>query len=114
MRVLNLENYTFSANDQQGIPQLMPYQFKNTLIVVLTHTSLGLNGLELLDIYAVVEKIEKADLEVTLTDDDYHKIIEIFKRFRGFSKNDVQFVKRVFYCPQLPDDGKKVINFSKN
>ena len=114
MRRLDLKNYTISIKDQQGVIGLLPYQFKDTLIVVLTHPSLGLNGLELLDIYVIVEKIEKADIEVILTDDDYHKITDIFKRFRGFSKNDVQFVKRIFNCPSIPDDGKKVVEFSKN
>ena len=114
MKKLDLKNYTFTMPDQNGIARLTPYQFKDTLIVVLTHPSLGLNGLELLDIYVIVEKIEKADIEVILTDDDYHKITDIFKRFRGFSKNDVQFVKRIFNCPEIPDDGKKVVEFSKN
>jgi hypothetical protein len=114
MKRLDLKNYTITIKDQQGIARLTPYQFKDTLIGVLTHRSLGLNGLELLEISVVVDKIKNADVEVILTDDDHRKIIDILKRFRGFSDPDTQFVKRIFNCPEIPDDGSKIIKFSKN
>ena len=114
MRKLSLEDYTFSMKNQQGIFQVVTYPFKQTLINVLTHQNLGLNGLELLEIEEVLLKIEKAGLEVILTDNDYRKMCEHFKRFRGFSNNDRPFVKRFYNCPEEPDDGKKVIEFSKN
>lgn len=114
MRKLDLKNFTFSVKDQKGINQFVTYQFKDALINVLTHQNLGLNGPELLEVDIVVQKIEKAGLEVILTDIDYNKIIGLFKRFRGFSKNDVQFVKRIYNCPEVPDDGKKVVGFSSN
>ena len=116
MRKLSLENYTYSARTQQGTFKLMTYQFKDALINVITHNSLGLNGPEMLEIDPVVEKIEKAGLEVILTDEDYRKMAENFKRFRGFSNNDRQFIKRFYNCPEVPDDGEKVIDieFTKN
>ena len=114
MRKLSLENYTFSVRTQQGTFKLMTYQFKDALINVITHQSLGLNGPEMLEIDPVVEKIEKAGLEVTLTDDDYAKMANNFKRFRRFSNNDRQFVKRFYNCPEVSDDGKTVIEFSKS
>jgi len=114
MRKLNLENYTYSIRNQQGIYQVVTYQFKDALVNVITHASLGLNSLEMLEIDPVVVKIEKANLEVTLTEDDYKKILVNFKKFRGFSNNDRPFVKRVYDCPEIPDDGKKVIKFSEN
>lgn len=114
MRKLDLKNYTFSMKDQRGVTQLLPYNFKDVLVNILTHPSLGLNGPELLEIEPLSEKIEKSNLEVILTDSDYDKIIDILKRFRGFSKNDIQFVKRIYNCPSIPDDGNKVIEFSKN
>jgi hypothetical protein len=114
MRKLDLKNYTYSVKDQQGVTRLLPYQFKDVLVNVITHTSLGLNGPELLDINEVAEKIEKANMEVILTDVDYHKIIDNLKRFRGFSKVDIQFLKRIYDCPEIPDDGMQVIKFSEN
>jgi hypothetical protein len=114
MRRLDLKNYTFTMNDQNGIARLTPYQFKDTLVNVLTNRSLGLNGPELLDISVVADKVKNADKEVILTDDDYHKITDTLKRFRGFSDPDTQFVRRIFNCPEIPDDGNKVIEFSEN
>ena len=106
MKRLDLKNYMFSVKNQQGINQLMTYDFKDILINILTHTSLGLNAPELLEINEVVEKIEKADKEVILADEEYQKIINICKRFRGFSKHDIQLVKRIYNCPDIPDNGK--------
>ena len=114
MRKLSLENYTFSARNQQGIQQLVTFQFKDALVNVITHANLGLNSLEMLEIDPIVTKIEKANLEVVLTEDDYKKILDNFKKFRGFSNNDRPFLKRVYNCPESPDDGKKVIDFSNN
>jgi len=114
MRKLSLENYTYTARNQQGVNQFVTYQFKDALINVITHRNLGLNGPEMLEIDPIVTKIEKATLEVILTDDDYKKILNNFKKFRGFSNNDRPFLKRVYNCPEIPDDGKKVIKFGEN
>ena len=114
MRKLSLENYTFSIKNQQGMYEVVTYPFKQALINVLTNQSLQLNGLELMEIEEVLLKIEKAYSEVLLTDNDYRKMAEHFKRFRGFSNNDREFVKRFYNCPEMPDDGKKVIEFSKS
>lgn len=114
MRRLDLKNYTYSVKNQQGINQLLTYGFKDVLTNVLTHPCLGLNGPELLEVEPLIDKIEKANLEVILTDIDYDKIIDTCKRFKGFSKNDMQFVKRIYNCPAIPDDGNKIIEFSEN
>jgi len=114
MRKLDLKNYTYSVKDQQGVTRLLPYQFKDVLVNVITHQNLGLNGPGMLEIDPVVEKIEKVDMEVVLTDEDYHKIIDNLKRFRGFSNIDRQFLKRIYNCPEIPDDGTKIIKFSEN
>ena len=114
MRKLSLENYTFSVRNQQGGFKIVTYQFKDALVNVITHANLGLNSLEMLEIDPVVEKIKKANLEVMLTEDDYKKILDNFKKFRGFANNDRPFLKRVYNCPEIPDDGKKVIDFSNN
>lgn len=110
MKKLILENYSYEVKNQQGISQLFIYNFKDVLINILTHHTLGLNGPELLEVLPLANKIEKADLEVILTDDDYDKIIDTCKRFRGFAKNDIPFLKRIYNCPGMSDDGEKVIN----
>ena len=114
MRKLDLKNYSVSVINPQGVIQLTPYKFKDVLVNILTHPQLGLNGIELLEVEPLLEKIEKADIEVILTDEEYYKIYGVLKRFKGFSHNDMQFVKRITNCPEVPDDGKKVIEFSNN
>ena len=99
IRKLNLEDYTLSIPDKAGIMQFVPYKFKDTLTTILTHPNLGLNGVELLEASELSEKIEKETTEVILSEDEYQLIINMFKRFRGFSRNDTKLVKRIWECP---------------
>jgi len=101
MRRLDLKDYTYSMPNQQGVMQIMTYQFKRVLINVLTHPNLGLNAPELLEANEVAEKIEKANKDVVLNEEDYELIIDTFKRFRGFAKNDVKMVQRIHNCPKI-------------
>lgn len=112
MRKLDLKNYTFSVPDQKGILQFITYDFHKSLSGILSHPSLGLNGPELLKSMEVIEKVEKSKEAVLLTEDDYQLIIDTTKRFRGFSKNDAQFLKRIYNCPVVPDE--KDMKFSNN
>ena len=113
MRKLSLENYTFSVPDQKGILQFITYDFHKSLEGVLPHPNLGLNGLELLKAMEVVDKVKKAKDVVSLTEDDYQLILDTCKKFRGFTANDRDFLKRIFNCPAVPNEGK-IIKFSDN
>lgn len=113
MRRLDLKNYTFSIPDKKGVLQFINYDFHKSLEGMLPHSNLGLNGPELLRAMEVVDKIDKAKDAVILTEDDYQLIIDTCKKFRGFTKNDTQFLKRIFKCPVVPDEGK-ILKFSDN
>lgn len=113
MRKLSLEDYTFGLPDQKGLMQLTTYQFKKTLVDILPHHNLGLNGPELLKAMKVVEKIEKAKGEILLSEEDYQLIVDTFKKFRGFQKYDLQFLKRIYSCLSIPDEEKDT-KFSDN
>lgn len=100
--------------DRNGVLKFVPYKFKNTLTGLLLHPSLGLNGDALLRANEVVEKIEKNEsddgtgfMEVLLDEEDYQIIVDTCKKFRGFSNNDVRFVKRIYNCPQVDIKMKK-------
>jgi len=112
-RKLDLKNYIFSVPDQKGILQFITYDFHKSLEGVLSHPNLGLNGPELLRAMEVIEKVEKSKDAVLLTEDDYQLILDTMKKFRGFTKNDHQFLKRIFNCPNVSDEGK-IIKFSDN
>ena len=114
MRKLKLDDYTVTVKDPKGIDRFVSYEFKTILVNLITHPKLGLNGLDLVDVAPLVEKIEKAGTEVNLNDGEYLKIIDVLKRFHGFNKNDIRFVKRIYNCPEVPSDGSNVIKLSDN
>ena len=112
MRKLGLSNYVFNMPDQKGILQFMTYDFKKSLEGMLPHQNLGLNGPDLMRAMEVVGKVQKAKDEILLNDDDYELIINTLKKFRGFTKNDHEFLKRIYDCPTVPDE--KIVKFSDN
>jgi len=112
LRKLDLKNYTFGLPDQKGVMRLTNYNFQKTLEDILPHHSLGLNGPELVRAMEVVEKVEKVQGEVLLSEEDYQLIIDTCKKFRGFQKWDLQFLKRIYSCPVVPDE--KDMKFSDN
>ena len=112
MRKLSLSNYVFNVPDQKGILQFVTYDFHKSLEGILPHPNLGLNGPELIKAMEVVEKVQKAKDEILLNDDDYELIINTLKKFRGFTKNDHEFLKRIYDCPVVKDG--KIVDFSDN
>lgn len=112
MRKLDLTNYVFNMPDQKGILQFITYDFHKNLEGILPHPNLGLNGPELIRAMEVVEKVQKAKEEILLDDNDYKLIVDTLKKFRGFTKNDHEFLKRIYDCPVVPDG--KIVKFSDN
>jgi len=101
MRKLNLESYTVSVRDTDGTMKLMPYSFKDSVIELMFHPKLKLTGKALLETNIVAEKIMKADKEILLEEADYNRIKSAVDSFEGFSKNEIELVKRVTECPEI-------------
>ena len=101
MRKLNLEKYTISVRDNKGEIKLLPYDFKVSLIELMFHPNLKLTGKALLETNIVAEKILKADKEILLEEADYNKIKNAVDSFEGFSKNEIELVKRITECPEI-------------
>jgi len=101
MRKLNLEKYTISVRDEKGNIRSLPYDFKTSLIELMFHPNLRLSGKALLETNIMAEKIMKADKEILLEEADYQKIKSAIDGFQGFSKNEVELVKRVLECPEI-------------
>lgn len=106
MRKLDLKSYNISVRNKQGVMQFIPYDFKNILMNIITHPQLELNGLELLEVKPLLEKIEKAEMEVILTEEEYLSIVGNLRKIKGFTKNDIQFIERILKCPSFLDDEK--------
>jgi len=107
MRKLNLEKYTISIINTKGEIKLVPYDFKNSIIELMFHHNLKLTGKTLLETNIIAEKIMKADKEILLEETDYQKIKNAIDRFEGFSKNEIELVKRVTNCPEIKVKEKK-------
>ena len=114
MRKLNLADYMISVRDQRGALRFVTYKVRDSIVGILTHASLGLNGPELLVANVLADKIDTTLSEILLTDDEYLQIVDSLKRFRGFTRNDTELVKRIYDCPEVPDENKEKTEFSEN
>ncbi len=101
MRKLNLEKYKVSVRDEKGNIQFIPYDFKESLMQLMFHPNLQLSGKALLKTNIIAEKIIKADKEILLEEADYQNIKNAVDSFKGFSKNEIELVKRVINCPEI-------------
>jgi len=107
MRKLDLKKYTISVRDEKGVTNIIPYDFKESLIQLMFHPELRLSGKALLETNIVAEKILKADKEILLEEDEYNKIKSAIDGFKGFSKNEVKLVERIYNCPKIDVKEKK-------
>ena len=114
MKKVNLDSYKVAIKDQQGLPMFLDYEVRNTIINILTHPQFGLNGPDIMEVAPLVKKIDKAGEVVILTNEEYQEIVATLKRFKGFIKNDIQMLERIYSCPDNPNDGSNVVKLSDN
>lgn len=107
MRKMSLANYMISVRDQHNALRFITFKVRDSLVSILTHPSLGLNGPELLAANELADKIEAETTAVLLTDEEYLQLVDSCKRFRGFSRNDAELLKRIYNCPEVPNEGEK-------
>jgi len=107
MRKLDLKKYNIEVKDEKGVTQSIPYDFKESLIHLMFHPNLQLSGKVLLETNIVAEKLIKADKEILLEEDEYNKIKSAIDNFKGFSKNEVRLVERIYNCPTIDIKEKK-------
>uniref|UniRef100_A0A6M3LCT3 Uncharacterized protein n=1 Tax=viral metagenome TaxID=1070528 RepID=A0A6M3LCT3_9ZZZZ len=101
MRKLDLKSYTVEVRDAGGKVITIPYDFKESVIQLMFHPNLRLSGKALLETNIVTEKLMKADKEILLEEEEYNKIKSAIDGFEGFSKNEVELVKRITNCPKI-------------
>ena len=96
MKKLNLENYNIDVVATNGEKKQIPYDVKETVISILMHPKLGLNGRDLLLASELALKIEKCDESFILLEDEEHKkLVNAVNTIKGFNRNEVEFVKRI-------------------
>jgi len=107
MRKLNLENYEITFRNIQGELETAPYAFKDAIINLMFHPDLRLSGTKLLEANILAEKIIKTDKEIILEEEEYNKVQNAVDSFKGFTRNEVELVKRVSECPKIDVKEKK-------
>ena len=101
MRKLELKPYEVKIRNTQGQLNALPYDFKDAIINLIFHPDLKLSGKALLETNIVAEKIMEADKEIMLEEAEYNKIKSAIDSFKGFTRNEVELVKRVTECPKI-------------
>lgn len=98
MREINLENY--KIKDREG--QEVDYPVKDVLLDMLYHPELKLNGRGILERNDLAKNLVDCKEKVLLLEEgDYVKLKQAFEIITGFSKNDVELVKRVLNAQEV-------------
>ena len=99
MRKINLTNYNIQVDIPE--PGIVPYNVKNSIINILFHPDLNLNGVELLSINKLANKVEEAEKEILLEEVDYLKIKTAVETITGYNRNDIEFVRRILEAEEI-------------
>lgn len=102
MRKLNVTQYEIKVLQPDGTYKEMPYNVKESIVQLMFHPDLKLGGAELLKQNKIADKILGAGIDVLLEEAEYNKVnFAVVESFKGFTKNEVELVKRVTECPVI-------------
>jgi hypothetical protein len=101
MRNLGIDNYMVEVTTQEGTKQV-PYDVKKSLIAVLFGPELRLRAQDLLERDKLARKIDECKEDsILLEEAEYGMVKSAVDSVSGFSRDDVEFVKRVFEASQV-------------
>lgn len=84
------------------VEQMMPYDVRESMASILLHPEQKVNGIELLKNNQLAQKIlELPEDTLLLETDNYNRLKKAFETFVGFSRNDVELVRRVLEAPDV-------------
>jgi len=96
MRKIDIKEYTVKARNQTGETIDAPYDVRASLVSILFHPDLRLGAVEALERDKLANKINDwKDGHLLLEDAEYDKLKGALDVVKGFSKNDVPFIKRI-------------------
>lgn len=107
MRKIDLSKYEVTIPSVEGQAKTDFYDVKESLSICLVHASLQLDGRELLKRGKILDKIEAADGTLMLEEAEYDKVRHAFETIKGFSKNDMELVRRIFEAEEIEVEAKK-------
>lgn len=106
MRKIELQNYMVKvpAADGKFIPK--PYNVKESMVSCLLHPALKLTGRELLLRNKLASRIEEAEIvegngHILVEEEDYRKLRQAFETIEGFTKTDMELVRRVLEAEEI-------------
>ncbi|MBE9570782.1 MAG: hypothetical protein IMF11_09145 [Proteobacteria bacterium] len=100
MRKIQVENYMVPMRDEKGNMVPKPYNVKESMVSCLLHPVLKLTGRELLLRGKLATRIEEAEIKegkghILVEEADYAKLKKAFETIEGFTKSDMELVRRV-------------------
>lgn len=96
MKKIDLRNYSIKVLLSNGERKEISYNVKDSMVNILFTPELKLSGREVLQVNKLATKIEDCEEdEIILETVDYEKLSRAVDTFRGFGKNDVEFISRV-------------------
>lgn len=106
MRKINVGNYIIQMRNAEGDLEPKPYNVKDSVVNCLLHPSLQLTGRELLLRDKLATRIEETEIvegdgRVLIEEEDYRKLRQAFEKIEGFTKNDMELVRRVLEAEEI-------------
>ena len=101
MRKINLDPYEAEIETTEG-PKKAPYDVRMSLSNLLFNPGLKLNSRDLLDNDRLSQKILRAESAILLEESEYKRLKSAVEGFNGFTKTDVELVRRVLEAPEVP------------
>ena len=106
MRKIDVGNYMVQMRNAEGNPEPKPYTVKDSMVNCLLHPSLQLTGRELLLRDKLATRIEETEIvkgvgHILIEEEDYRKLRQAFEKIEGFTKNDVELVRRVLEAEEI-------------
>jgi len=109
MRRINLENYTEMVREEvSGQIVELPYPVKDSMVDVLLSRELGLSAREALGREDLARKIKDCpDGTILIEENDYTKLVTAIDTIKGWSRTDIEFLKRITEAPEVEVEEKQ-------
>jgi hypothetical protein len=117
MRKIDVRNYMVQMRNAEGNLGPKPYNVKDSMVNCLLHPSLQLTGRELLLRDKLATRIEETEIikgngQILIEEEDYRKLRQAFEKIEGFTKSDMELVRRVLEAEEIevkidPKDGAR-------
>jgi len=106
MRKIELQNYMVNVPAADGTFAPKPYDVKESMVSCLLHPALKLTGRELLLRNKLATRIEEAEIVegngyILVEEEDHRKLRQAFETIQGFTKNDMELVRRVLEAEEI-------------